>query len=135
MLPAPPICNAALGKPPSEPEVKTIGVKSALCTASTFIERDALAPARASWFTRFEVSSGLTLLRQVERSGQVTHLGAYSGKWLEPVPASDQLQDRGRVVGRLIDEAAFGEWRHDERRNTRGRPPTVAPSFPRRRRN
>src|SRR5438309_46319 len=68
----------------------------------------------------------LTLTAEVERGGQVACARTHAGQCLEIEAACDELQDRGRIVGRVIDVAAPRERRNDDRRDTRARTPFIA---------
>src|SRR5262245_54296780 len=61
-----------------------------------------------------------------ERGGQVAHPSAHAGQRLEIEPTGDELQDRGRVVAGVVDEAAPGEGRDDDGGDAGGRSPAVA---------
>src|SRR5665213_1483503 len=52
-----------------------------------------------------------------KRVGQVAHHRPHAGQRLEVESVRDQLEDRRRVVERVIDIAALGERRHDDGRD------------------
>src|SRR6266481_5966973 len=60
-----------------------------------------------------------------ERGRQVSHAGAYTRQRLEAEPARDQLQDRRRIVERMVDIAALAEGRDDDRGNARAGSPAI----------
>src|SRR5215468_3413253 len=64
---------------------------------------------------------------EIEGSGQVAHVAPDTRQRFEIEPPGDQLQDRRRVVTRVIDEAVLREWRDDDRRNARPGSPAIAP--------
>src|SRR5262249_61046729 len=61
-----------------------------------------------------------------KRGGQVAHPSPHAGQRLEIEPTGDELQDRGRVVASVVDEAAPGEGRDDDGGDAGCRPPAVA---------
>src|SRR5438067_2701098 len=63
---------------------------------------------------------------KLERVRQIACIRAYAGQWLEREAARDELDDRRRIVGRVIDVAALRERRDDDRRNARSRSPTIS---------
>src|SRR6266508_2031942 len=72
---------------------------------------------------------------EIERVGEVAHVGTHSRERLELESSGDELDDRRRVVGRLVHIAALGEGRNDDRGNARARSPAVAPARSRGRRH
>src|SRR5262249_48380819 len=64
---------------------------------------------------------------EIEGSGQVAHVAPDARQRFEIEPPRDQLQDRGRVVARVIDEAALRERRDDDRWNARPGSPAIPP--------
>src|SRR5437867_3944308 len=52
-------------------------------------------------------------LLEGEGVGEVSHVGPHAGQRLEAEAPLDELQHRGGVVDRLVDEAALRERRHD----------------------
>src|SRR5262249_46965010 len=59
--------------------------------------------------------AGGELLGKIERRGEIAHLRANAGQRLEPEATSDELGDRRRIVGSVIDETAARVGRNDDR--------------------
>src|SRR4051812_16495247 len=55
----------------------------------------------------------------VEGGAHVAHVGPHARQRFESKAPGNQLEDGGRVVGRVIDVAALGQRRDDEGRNAR----------------
>src|SRR5207237_10744397 len=66
------------------------------------------------------------LIAEIERGGQVACTRTHAGQRLEIETAGNELEDRGCIVGRVIDVAALRERRDDDRRDARSRSPAVA---------
>lgn len=62
---------------------------------------------------------------EVERGGQVLGVLIAIPKRTETETALNQLQDRGRIVDRVVDETLLGEGRDDDRRNAHAWPPAI----------
>src|SRR5207249_6181088 len=67
-----------------------------------------------------------TLRRKIERRGEVTHLSPHARQRLETEATRDEFDDRRRIVGRMVDDAALGVRRNDDGRNTGCRTPSIA---------
>src|SRR5512147_2032945 len=63
---------------------------------------------------------------QVERGGEVAGPRARAGERLEAEALRDELDDRRRIVARVVDVAALRERRDDDRRDASARTPAVA---------
>src|SRR5437867_11324905 len=59
------------------------------------------------------------LLAKVERGGQIARARPHAGQRLESETQRDELDDRGRIVLRVIDVAASGVRRNDDGGNAR----------------
>src|SRR6185436_10180141 len=86
------------------------------------------SPAGSGRPTRIAAGSSSSL--EGEGVAQVADVGAHAGQRLEPEAARDELEDRGRVVDRLVDLPSLGKRRDDDRRDARARAPAVAPARP-----
>jgi hypothetical protein len=75
----------------------------------------------------------MRLIRRIQRRGQIADLFAHALERRQLEAAGDQFEDRGRVVGGLVDKAAPGEGRGDDRGDPRSRTKAVAPPRPVRR--
>src|SRR5712692_1644734 len=73
--------------------------------------------------------------REVERLAEIARVRAHARERLEAEALRDELDDRGCVVRRLVDEAALGEGGDDDRGDPRSRAPSVAPAWSRGRRH
>jgi len=71
-----------------------------------------IARQRGAWR---RVGGGL--LGKIERRGEIAHLRANAGQRLELESTRDELGDRCRIVGRVIDVAAARVGRNDDRRD------------------
>src|SRR5258705_13145915 len=68
------------------------------------------------------------LATEIESAREVPGIAPHARKRLEPKAPRHELQDRGRVVRRVVDVAALRERRHDDGRDARARAPAVAPA-------
>src|SRR5215470_12354693 len=66
------------------------------------------------------------LLGKIERRGEIAHLRAHAGQRLELESTRDELGDRCRIVGRVIDVAAVRIGRNDDRGDARSGSPAIA---------
>src|SRR5579872_3471000 len=73
---------------------------------------------------RLEIGPGYILL-QIERVREVPGSRIARSERPKAIARFDQLQDRGRVIDRVIDEAFLGEGRNQDRRDARSGAPTI----------
>src|SRR5712664_4916970 len=66
-------------------------------------------------------------LQEVEGVQQVVRSSVSTAQRRQVPAGFDELQDRSGLIRRVIDEAAFGIGRDDDRRNANPRTPTIAP--------
>src|SRR5262245_56339492 len=86
------------------------------------------APNTAASAVTARIAAGNSRSLEGESVAQVADVGAHSGQRLEAEAARDELEDRGRVVDRLVDMTFARERRDHHRRDARARPPAVAPA-------
>src|SRR6202043_154353 len=68
------------------------------------------------------------LLAELESRAEIACLFAHAGKRLQIEAPGDEFQDRRGVIGGLVDEAALGVGRDDQRRYSRAGPEAIAPA-------
>src|SRR5258706_8835276 len=89
--------------------------------------RSASAIASSATATRCCCSPGAPGLR-LQCAAQVAGLLAHPRQWLQPEAPRDQLEDRARVVARVVNESALHLRADDDRRDARAGPEPVAPA-------
>src|SRR4051812_18691673 len=87
------------------------------------------ATSRSAWTSARDKRTASAPGRSgLQRCAQVADVRAHAGQRLEAEAARDELEDRCRVVGRVVDVAALDSRADDQRRNARPGAELVAPA-------